>query len=153
MSLWKRVEFKCIIIIIHLLFHIGLWSPDTQIALRRFRVPGPSPYLNPASVWELECNNDHVSWHSAGYLICTDSIPPPPSNPTSGKSRLAGKRHIHPLICGAVSRVVHCWASWGNWVGWESEKLDSVYLEINLQHSEISVWRGLNTLVKTEWWF
>lgn len=46
---------------------------------------GPAPgfqipsRLNPGFVLELQRNNEHVSWHSVGRLICADFISPGPS--------------------------------------------------------------------------
>lgn len=40
-----------------------------------FRVPSS---LNPGFVLELECNNEYVSWHSIGRLMCADFISPGP---------------------------------------------------------------------------
>lgn len=67
----------------------------TLLSLRPFS-SGPalvsgSPCLNPGFVWELEGNNDRVSWHSVGCRICADNISP--YNTTS--VQLTTKRHMH----------------------------------------------------------
>lgn len=90
------------------------------LAQPRFQGPRPAPYLNPGFVWELECNNDHVSWHSAG---CRDLRRQhlSPATPPLPDALARDTSVAHLWGCGLDGALLGLWGGAGLWMGWQGQ--------------------------------